>query len=98
MQSYRKCDTKYPRRRNVLVKIIDNGAGIEPKFLRLIFEPFVSVPTEYHVKGTGVGLYLAKFVIENHGGILNVTSEGKGKGSVFSVSLPILKLQEINNK
>jgi PAS domain S-box-containing protein len=83
---------------NVLIKIIDNGAGIEPQFLRVIFEPFVSVPTEFHVKGTGVGLYLAKFIVEAHGGILKVTSEGKGKGSVFSVSFPIIKIQETNNK
>lgn len=73
---------------NISVNIIDNGAGIEPKFISLIFEPFVSIPTEYHVKGTGVGLYLAKFILEAHGGRLDVKSQGKGQGSTFTLRIP----------
>jgi signal transduction histidine kinase len=53
-----------------------------------IFEPFFTTKKE----GTGLGLYVSHSIVERHGGYLFLESE-KGKGSVFSVYLPIEKVQ-----
>lgn len=70
------------------IEINDNGAGIEPNNLEAIFESFVSFDTEYSVKGTGIGLYISKVIIEKHGGKLIAKSEGVSRGSTFIVELP----------
>ncbi len=77
---------------DIIIEISDNGAGIEPKNLQKIFEPFVSVPTEFTVQGTGVGLYLSRSIVEAHGGSLSAFSEGKGLGATFTVRLPKMGL------
>ncbi|MFX1507164.1 MAG: PAS domain S-box protein [Promethearchaeota archaeon] len=74
----------------VLIEISDNGAGIEPQNLDRIFELFVSIPTEYTVQGTGVGLFLSRFITEAHGGTLTAFSKGRGLGSTFRLRLPCL--------
>jgi two-component system NtrC family sensor kinase len=52
-----------------------------------MFEPFVTTKGE---RGTGLGLWIVKGIIENHGGKLRVRSQS-GKGTVFSISLPALR-------
>ena len=74
---------------NIVIKVSDNGAGIEFENLEKIFEQFVSIPTIHSVTGTGIGLYLAKWIIEAHGGKIKAESLGVGKGSTFTVILPI---------
>ena len=74
--------------KEIIIRISDNGAGIEPENLQKIFEPFVSVPTEFTVQGTGVGLYLSRSIVEAHGGSLSAFSKGKGFGATFTVKLP----------
>jgi PAS domain S-box-containing protein len=73
------------------VKIIvsDNGAGIAVTDLKRIFDRFVSIPTKYSVKGSGIGLYLSRMLIEAHSGTLTASSPGLDKGSVFVIELPI---------
>ena len=56
--------------------------------LRSIFEPFVTTKGE---KGTGLGLWIVKGIIQNHGGKLSVKSK-LGRGTVFRIDLPIVKL------
>ena len=73
----------------IIIKVSDNGAGIESENLEKIFKQFVSIPTIYAVTGTGIGLYLAKWIIEAHGGSITAESPGVDKGSVFTVILPI---------
>lgn len=68
--------------------IKDNGAGIAQENLGIIFEQFVSIPTEFCSSGTGIGLYLSQKIIEEHGGSIQATSEGIGKGATFIVELP----------
>ncbi|HXW98945.1 MAG TPA: PAS domain S-box protein, partial [Methanomicrobiales archaeon] len=64
----------------------DNGIGIDPKFQGRIFGLFEKL--DKGTEGTGVGLALAKRIIEHHGGRIWVESEGTGKGSTFWFSLP----------
>jgi signal transduction histidine kinase len=72
----------------VRVLIADTGAGIPQEMLRSIFEPFVTTKGE---KGTGLGLWIVKGIIQNHGGKLSVKSS-TGKGTVFKIDVPVVKL------
>lgn len=76
--------------RTVTVSIIDTGVGIPPADLPHLFEKFYRVAEHNKIaKGTGLGLNLAKHIIETvHGGKMTIISE-VGKGSTFSFSLPI---------
>lgn len=73
----------------IRIEIIDNGIGIEEKNLERIFEPFVSIETEYKTGGTGIGLYLCRLFMNAHGGSITAFSEGIKKGSTFTIDLPI---------
>jgi len=67
-----------------LVTVADEGKGIAPEILPNIFRPFFT--TKGH--GTGLGLSLARRIVESHGGTISVRSE-VGKGTQFDVRLPI---------
>ncbi len=75
----------------VRVEIADTGLGIAPEHLPHIFERFYRVPDARpragRPGGTGLGLPIAKWVVESHGGQITVESE-RGKGSTFTVWLP----------
>ena len=75
----------------VRVAVADTGMGIEPHMLKKIFEPFVQGTDSSSLVGTGlgVGLALTKQLVELHGGSITVASDGKDKGSVFTVTLPV---------
>jgi PAS domain S-box-containing protein len=66
------------------VTISDTGPGISPDMLRRIFEPFFTTKA----RGTGLGLAVARRVIEEHGGTVDVSSE-MGKGTRFTIQLPL---------
>jgi signal transduction histidine kinase len=72
--------------RNLIVRVIDNGSGIPPDDVPQIFTPFYS--SKGH-RGTGLGLAVAKKVVEEHHGKIEVASE-PGSGSTFTVTLPAL--------
>jgi signal transduction histidine kinase len=64
----------------------DNGVGIDPRYHRRIFELFEKL--DPGTEGVGIGLALAKRIIEVHGGRIWVESEGHGRGSTFCFTLP----------
>jgi signal transduction histidine kinase len=72
------------------ISVIDRGIGIRPSDLDHIFEPFYRTTevTETQIHGTGLGLPLAKRIVEAMGGRITVTSE-VGKGTTFTVHLPV---------
>jgi two-component system sensor histidine kinase KdpD len=73
----------------VITNVADRGPGIDEMELSLIFDKFYRGKNQrYLVQGTGMGLPIAKAIIEAHGGTIWVTSQ-LGRGSVFSFSLPI---------
>jgi two-component system sensor histidine kinase KdpD len=75
----------------VSLSVADQGPGIEDAELGLIFDKFYRGANQrYRVQGTGMGLPIAKAIVEAHGGTISAVSQ-IGKGSVFSFSLPILK-------
>lgn len=72
----------------IRILIADTGTGIPKDLLATIFEPFVTTKGE---KGTGLGLWIVKGIIGNHGGKLSVRSR-QGKGTVFKIELPVVRL------
>jgi len=76
---------------HVQVSVTDTGEGIDPRFLPHIFEPFrqaESPQTRVH-GGLGLGLSIVRYIAEAHGGTIAAESEGRGKGSTFTVTLPV---------
>ncbi|HZX26795.1 MAG TPA: ATP-binding protein [Telluria sp.] len=82
------------------IRVADNGIGIEPHMLNQVFEMFVQVDSslERTNAGLGVGLSLAKRLVELHGGTIEARSAGAGKGSEFVVRLPIVVEPELPAK
>lgn len=73
------------------ISIADRGSGIDPFEQSLIFEKFYRGQNQrYTAPGTGMGLAIAKVIVEAHGGTIGVVSQ-LGSGSVFSFSLPTTK-------
>ncbi len=75
-------------RADVRITVRDTGIGIPAEMLPRIFDPFVQVAGEKR-DGLGIGLMLARTLVEMHGGTITAASEGVGKGSQFVVRLPI---------
>ncbi|MGB0036269.1 MAG: ATP-binding protein [Candidatus Acidiferrales bacterium] len=72
----------------VVTSVADRGAGIDDPEQSLIFEKFYRGKDQrYNVQGTGMGLPIAKAIVEAHGGSIGLTSQ-LGHGSVFSFTLP----------
>jgi len=86
-------NSSIPQSLNPLIQIsvADSGIGISPEDQEKIFEEFHQVRSSYTDKtpGTGLGLSLVKRLVELHGGRVWVESEGEGKGSRFSFTLPV---------
>ena len=76
---------------HVEIRVSDDGDGIEPELQPKIFELFVQSEQKLDRSrgGLGVGLSLAKTIVELHGGAIRVHSDGIGKGSTFFVTLPL---------
>jgi signal transduction histidine kinase len=74
-----------------VVSVADNGIGLSPEAMDRIFDMFVQVDRtlERSQAGLGVGLTLARRLVELHNGTLEARSEGSGKGSEFIVRLPV---------
>jgi len=75
-----------------VVRVADTGAGIAPELLPHIFRMFVQGHRsgERAQGGLGIGLPLAKQLVELHGGTITARSDGPGRGSEFTVRLPLL--------
>ncbi|MDR1392398.1 MAG: sensor histidine kinase [Bifidobacteriaceae bacterium] len=69
------------------VEVIDTGEGIAPTDLPHVFERFYRADKARSAGGSGLGLALAKRIVDLHGGRISVTS-GAGQGSAFTVRLP----------
>jgi signal transduction histidine kinase/ActR/RegA family two-component response regulator len=86
--------------KTLILVVSDNGIGIAPEMLDTVFDMFVQVDStlERTNAGLGVGLSLARRLVELHGGTITAASAGLGKGSTFTVRLPIVVEPELPTK
>ncbi len=85
-------DQELMTHRNLLeISVSDTGIGISPEDQKEVFKEFYQVQGDISDKtpGTGMGLSLSKRLVELHGGIIWVESEGEGKGSRFVLLIPL---------
>ena len=75
----------------LLIEVIDDGAGIDPTVLPLLFNMFAQAPQtlDRSQGGLGLGLAISRNLAEMHGGALSAASAGLGQGSRFTLRLPI---------
>lgn len=76
-----------PNQKYCRISVTDNGIGFEQEFKDQIFEVFQRLHNQDEYPGTGIGLAIAKKIVENHGGIISATSE-LNKGTRFDIYLP----------
>jgi two-component system sensor histidine kinase KdpD len=80
----------------VVVSVADRGSGIDEREQMRIFDKFFRAREHrFRVPGTGMGLAIAKGIVEAHGGKIWVTSE-PGQGSMFSFALPVCRVEMVS--
>lgn len=79
-----------------VLSVQDDGAGIDPELLPHVFDLFTQAKRtpDRSQGGLGVGLALVKSLVELHGGTVQAESLGKGRGSIFTVRLPLVQVME----
>nr|XP_031857890.1 uncharacterized protein CI109_006686 [Kwoniella shandongensis]KAA5524962.1 hypothetical protein CI109_006686 [Kwoniella shandongensis] len=78
--------TSSPDNHNIVIRVLDTGPGIDPKFAAKVFEPFTKADT--FTPGAGLGLYITKSLADRMGGTVTLTSRPEG-GAAFTVVLPV---------
>jgi signal transduction histidine kinase len=79
------------RDHNAFVEVADSGIGIPKAFLPFVFDKFRQADGSFTRQhgGLGLGLAIARHLVELHGGSIEAHSEGEGAGASFAVSLPL---------
>jgi two-component system sensor histidine kinase ResE len=75
------------------ISVEDNGVGISNENLLRLFQPFSHMPTAFSQRGTGSGLYIARYIISSHNGLIEVETR-ENVGSIFTLRLPRVSLQK----
>jgi len=70
-----------------IFSVQDYGVGISNENIFQLFQPFSTIPSKYSQKGTGLGLYIIKEIVNAHNGTVDVSSK-EGEGTIFSVTIP----------
>jgi CheY-like chemotaxis protein len=83
---------KYESAGILVIKVIDTGPGLSPDQQEQMFQEGVQFnPNELQGgQGSGLGLWISREIIQQHGGTIDVMSPGLGKGSTFTMSLPVI--------
>jgi len=81
--------TLNPVPEQIEVRVIDTGQGMDPEQIERMFEPFEQI-RDAHQGGLGLGLAIAKGIVDAHGGQISAASKGRNRGSRFSVVLPTI--------
>jgi signal transduction histidine kinase len=75
---------------HAIIRIKDTGTGIDPEILPRLFSKFATKSQ----RGTGLGLYISKNIVDSHGGKLYAENNTNDKGATFTIILPLLKQQK----
>ncbi len=76
---------------HVVVRVTDNGRGMDEQTIGRVFEPFFTARRGAAAPGTGLGLSICHAIVTDHGGTIHATSPGPEKGSTFTVELPAVR-------
>lgn len=81
-----------PTAKTVQISVRDTGVGMDKETMKEVFEKFIRAKNanDINATGGGLGLFIAKEMIEHMGGTITPSSEGKGKGSTFTLTLPLV--------
>jgi PAS domain S-box-containing protein len=77
------------------ISVVDEGEGIEPSFLPFVFERLRQADASAKRSGLGLGLAIARHIIDLHHGDIHAESDGLGKGARFTVTLPVVEQAEV---
>jgi signal transduction histidine kinase len=80
---------------HVTISVVDSGIGMSPELLPRVFDLFTQGATHRSEPGLGIGLALARRLVELHAGRLDARSEGPGRGSEFVLELPLTTTQSV---
>jgi signal transduction histidine kinase len=80
-----KLETKYGYH---FIVVSDTGEGISPKSIPFVFDRYLQAERRGRPDGLGLGLTIARHIVELHGGTIEASSRGRGYGAVFTVQLP----------
>ncbi len=83
---------------HILIKISDTGQGISAEFLPYVFDRFRQADTTNKQSGLGLGLAIARHLVELHGGTVQVESLGLGQGATFTIKLPSISNRHLNHR
>jgi signal transduction histidine kinase len=78
----------FPEEGGVRVEVRDQGIGLPPDEAEAIFQPFGRASNALHVAGMGLGLYISRGIVEQHGGRIGADSPGPGRGTTVWFWLP----------
>lgn len=83
----------------IQIQVKDTGIGIKPEFLPHVFDRFrqADSTSTRSYKGLGLGLAIARYLVERQGGAIQANSAGEGQGATFTVKLPLLKSAKDNH-
>lgn len=76
--------------------VSDDGCGLAPDELSKVFEPFFTHRQRSAPRGIGLGLSISHAIVQSHGGTIVVASDGIGRGSRFTMKLPVTRRDESN--
>ena len=79
----------------IQISVRDEGEGIEPSFLPHVFERLRQADASAKRSGLGLGLAIARHIIDLHHGDIRAESEGLGKGARFTVTLPVIEQSQV---
>lgn len=82
---------------SVVLSVADTGEGLSSEFIPLIFERLQQSESARNLGGLGLGLAIARHIVALHEGSIEVESEGIGRGSTFTVLLPLLVTDQVSN-
>ena len=77
---------------HAVLRVSDNGEGIDPYFLPHLFEPFRQGVSKTMRSGLGLGLAIVRRLVDLHGGRIDAASQGAGEGAQFTVTLPLARV------
>ena len=85
--------TQVRNKKLLQIQIIDEGYGFTPEELAIATDPFgraqVQRDEKSAIKGTGLGLFITKTIVEQHGGVLRIESKGENQGTTISFTFPL---------